>query len=167
MKDAITFRTHIGKLDKLKLTYIEVPEGIVHQLGGMEQTRYHCAVNGDTSFRAGLVALGEGRAYITFNSARMKSAGLSIGNTIEVHLEADTSEYGMDMPEELEAVLAQEPGAWERFHALPKAVQRYIIYYVSGVKRTEKRIARALLLIGNLMRLAPGETNFRKLLGKE
>lgn len=163
---ALAFITHIHRLNKLRLNYLEVPVAVVEQLGGKFKIRLLCSVNGATPFQAGLVALGQGRGYITLSSQRMKQLGLQLGAQVQVMLEQDTSEYGMEVPEELSELLRQDPEGKKRFELLPPGKQRYIIYYVAGVKSSQRRIDRAILLIENLKRLPVGKEDFRAMLGK-
>lgn len=161
----ITFKSYIDYLSKLKLHHVTVPSDIVDQVGGIG-TRVMCSVNGEKAFHAGMVALGEGAAYITLNKKRMKKFGVEKGDEVEVTLTEDNSKYGMEMPEELEALLEQDAEGARRFENITPGQQRYIIHYVSQVKSSQKKIDRAIMLINNLKDLPEGEFNFRKLLGK-
>lgn len=160
----ITFTSPIEYLPKLKLHHVVVPAAIVEELGGIG-TRLMCSVNGNNAFHAGMVALGGGEAYITLNKKRMKKYGVNRGDEVEVTLHLDHSKYGMEMPEELEALLEQDAEGARRFENLTPGKQRYIIHYVSQVKSSQKRIDRAILLINNLKKLPEEEFDFRKLLG--
>jgi hypothetical protein len=161
----IKFQTCIDRLDKLKLNYIEIPVNIVKEMGGTFKMRLMCSVNGAEPFHGGLVALGEGKGYITLNNKRMKELGLSIGDWVEVVLNPDESKYGMPVPEELAELLRQDPEGERRFEMLTPGKQRYIIHYVSQVKSSQLRIDRAMLLIGNLKKLPEGNEDFRGMLG--
>jgi hypothetical protein len=161
----IKFQTCIDRLDKLKLNYIEIPVNIVKEMGGTFKMRLMVSVNGTENFHGGLVALGEGKGYITINNKRMKELGLSIGDWVEVVLNPDESKYGMPVPEELEELLRQDPEGERRFEMLTAGKQRYIIHYVSQVKSSQLRIDRALLLIENLKKLPEGNEDFRGMLG--
>jgi len=161
----LKFQTRIDRLDKLKLNYIEIPVSIVEQMGGKFKIRLLCSVNGTEAFQGGLVALGEGKGYITLNTKRMKELGLIIGDWVEVELNPDNSKYGMPVPEELEELLRQDPEGERRFEMLTAGRQRYIIHYINQVKSSHLRINRALLLIGNLKKLPEGNEDFRKMLG--
>ncbi|WP_187262381.1 YdeI/OmpD-associated family protein [Pontibacter beigongshangensis] len=162
----IQFQTHIDFLPKLKLHYLEIPEEVVRQLGGKFKVRLICTVNSAVSYQCGLVALGQGRGYITISGSRMKQAYLKRGDQVTVLLEKDDSEYGTKVPEELEELLRQDTEGNQRFTQLAPGMKRYIIQYVAGVKSSQLRIDRALLLIGNLKQLQPGRETFRELLGK-
>jgi hypothetical protein len=161
----LCFQTSIHHLKKLKLHYLEIPAAVVEQLGGTFNVRLLCSVKGADPFQCGLVALGEGKGYITLSSKRMKALGLQLGQAVEVRLWEDTSEFGMEVPEELAELLRQDGEGDRRFRLLPPGKQRYIIYYVSGVKSSQRRIDRALLLIGNLKQLPVGKEEFRAMLG--
>ena len=111
------------------------------------------------------MALGNGKGYISITGARLKTLGMREGQTVELTLKADASEFGMKMSEELKALLEQDDEGRARFEKLTPAKQRYVIFYCNGVKNSDLRLERALLLIGNLKRLPVGKENFREMLG--
>lgn len=157
------FKSYLDLLPKLKLHHVTVPAEIVEEIGGIG-TRLLCSVNGHEKFNCGLVAKGGGAAYITVKKALMKKYGIEKGDEVEVSIEMDTSKYGMEIPEELEALLEQDEEGAKRFESLTDGQKRYIIYYVSQVKSSQKKIDRAILLINNLKTM-PKKFDFRHLLG--
>ncbi|MEJ8758538.1 YdeI/OmpD-associated family protein [Pontibacter sp. H259] len=166
MQLPIIYKTHINKLPHLPGHYIEVPAEVVEQLGGNFKVRVLCTVNNKLTFQGGLVALGGGAGYININNARLKKLGLQDGTEVQVSLDSDESEFGMEVPEELTELLNQDEEGKRRFALLPPGKQRYIIYYVAGVKSSQLRIDRALLLINNLKQLPLGKESFREMLAK-
>lgn len=164
----IEFTTHVYKLPYLYgMHYMEIPKEIVEKLGGTLKMRLVCTVNQTVSFQGGLMALGNGDAYVSINVKRMKQLKIEDGDEILLHLKKDESKYGMDVPPELNALLEQDPEGFERFEALTPGKQRYIIHYVASVKSSQKRIDRAILLISNLKKLPRGKEEFRAMLGLE
>lgn len=161
----ISFKSNIEHLPKLKLHHVVVPSNIVDNVGGIG-TRLMVSINKHKPFHGGMVALGEGAAYITVNKSRMREFGVDLGDEVSVTLELDQSKYGMEMPEELETLLEQDEEGALRFENITPGQQRYIIHYVSQVKSSQKRIDRAIMLINNLKSLPKGEFDFRRLLGK-
>ncbi|GAA4300132.1 YdeI/OmpD-associated family protein [Nibribacter koreensis] len=167
MTNAISYSTSLQRLDHLVNThYLEVPPAIIDQLGGKLKVRLLCTVNDRLTFQCGLVALGNGSAYITLTKKRMQDLGLTYLDQVQVSLALDSSPYGTPMPEELAEALRQDPDAEARFHQLPDGLKRYVLQYVAGVKSSQLRIDRALLLLANLKRLAPGRETFKELLAK-
>jgi hypothetical protein len=162
----ITYTTRIGKLPHMiNMHYIEVPPAVIKKLGGKIKMRLLCTVNNNITFQGGLVALGNGSAYITINAKRMKELKLKLGSEVDILLKKDESEFGMQVPEELTELLKQDDEGKKRFDMLSPGKQRYIIHYVSTVKSSQLRIERALLLITNLKKLPVGKENFREMLG--
>lgn len=161
----IQFKTHIGLLQHLPgMHYLEVPQEVVQQLGTLK-IRLHCTVNQTLTFQCGLMALGEGKAYISISKKRMQQLGLALHDTATVALEKDDSAYGTDMPEELNELLHQDEEGNRRFQLLKPSVQRYVLNHVSAVKSPQLRVDRAITLIENLKTLPEGKENFRAMLG--
>lgn len=163
-KMPVNFKSLLCYLPSLKLHHVVVPKEIVQQFA--PDTRVMCSINDNKAFHGGLVNLGEGHAYITVNKKRMKAYAISLDDEVKVTLEKDESEFGMEVPEELEALLAQDEAGKKRFSALKPSIQRYIIYHVDGVKNSQLRIDRAIKLIENLKALPEGKENFKQILGK-
>jgi hypothetical protein len=167
-----SFQSEIFHLKSLKLHYIEIEEEILQKTVSEDEKnlykqRFIIKINDSESWQAGVVALGNGKGYITVKTAFLKKHRLQLGDIVDVHLEKDESEFGMEFSAELKEVLFQDPEGERRFNLLPKGKQRYIIYYVNQVKSSQKRVERSLLLIGNLKRTQVGKEEFRFLLGKE
>ncbi|RIJ37517.1 DUF1905 domain-containing protein [Pontibacter oryzae] len=161
----IQFKTHIGLLQHLPgMHYLEVPQEVVQQLGTLK-IRLHCTVNQALTFQCGLMALGEGKAYISISKKRMQQLRLALHDTATVALEKDDSKYGTDMPEELEELLYQDEEGNRRFQLLKPSVQRYVLNHVSAVKSPQLRVDRAITLIENLKTLPEGKEDFRAMLG--
>jgi len=162
----IKFETKIYKLEHLVgLHYFEIQPSIIKKLGNKLNVRLICTVNGKLSFQCGLMALGEGKAYISINAARMKKLGLKFKDKVTLELKKDESKYGMEVSEELVEVLKQDEEGNKRFNMLTPGKQRYIIHYVNSVKNSQLRIDRALLLITNLKKTKEGKETFREMLG--
>ena len=165
-KRPLSFSARIWKLDYLLgVSIIEVPAAIVKKAGGAGKQRFICTVNKSEEFPCGLMAYGVGMAYITINKARMKKLKLKPGDTVEVLLVPDESEFGMPMCDELKELLEQDPEGDARFRMLTPGKQRTIIYYIGQVKSSQLRIDRALLMIGNLKKMPKDKVHMRGLLG--
>lgn len=162
----ISFKTHIDKLSYLKTFYLEIPATIVKKIGGIGKVRLICEVNKALSFQCGLMSLPEGKAYISINSKRMKELGVEMGDSVNVILTEDTSEFGVDVPEELSELFKQDPEGKRRFDLLKPGMQRYILNFVNTVKSPQLRVDKAFTLISNLKNLTPGKETFKEILGK-
>ncbi len=161
----IQFQTHIRLLQHLpRMHYLEVPQEVVQQLGTLK-IRLHCTVNQKLKFQCGLMALGEGKAYISISKKRMQEAGIKLDDTVAVMLQKDNSTYGTEVPAEMEELLQQDEEGNRRFQRLKPGMQRYMLHHVAGVKSVQLRVDRAVTLIENLKKLPEGKENFRAMLG--
>lgn len=161
----INFRTHIGLLQHLPgMHYLEVPQDVVQALGTLN-IRLICTVNGQLKFQCGLMALGEGRAYISISKKRMQQLAVKLHDEVTVTLEKDDSTYGTEVPAEMEELLQQDEEGNRRFLLLKPGMQRYMLNHVSAVKNPQLRVDRAITLIENLKKLPEGKENFRAMLG--
>lgn len=87
-----------------------------------------------------------------FSKAKQKEVGIVLGDEFELQLFEDTSKYGVDMPEELEAVLMSDYDAYQLFEALTPGKQRSIIYGIIRFKGSQNKIDKALIMCENLKR---------------
>ncbi len=165
MPKPIKFRTRIGHHAKLNMHYLEIPARAIRHFGGKFTGRFVCAVNGTLRFQGGLVALGGGKGYITLSKARMKKLDASPADPVVLELRPDPSKLGMEIPEELRALLGQDAEAKRRFGKLVPGKRRYIAYYVGLVKNTNSRLERAIRIIENLKLFPPEKISFRQMLG--
>lgn len=160
--DPIEYPTVIRTLDHLAGSYIPVPAAIVQQIGTFN-IRLFCTLNGVLTWPCGLVAHGQGDAYITINQERLRKLKLKPGSKVLVQLRPDESEFGLEMPEELQEVLRLDDEGQRRFRALVPGKQRFLIRTVLAVKNTQLRVDRSLQLITRLKQAPEGKETFAQL----
>ncbi len=100
--------------------------------------------------------------FIMMNKSLVQQLGLGIGQKLEINIEKDRSEYGMDMPDELRELLAQDEEGSKYFHELTPGKQRTLIYVVSKVKNTNSRLNKALAIVHHLKEVQ-GKLDFKML----
>lgn len=91
-----------------------------------------------------------GYSYIGLNGESVRKLNLLEGSELEVSLEPDTSDFGMDFPEEIREVLAQDPEGEELFLAMTPGKRRGLLHYVASAKSSETRINRSLHMMKRL-----------------
>lgn len=94
----------------------------------------------------------QGQYTIMFSKANQKTLGIFPNDYFRLQLLEDTSKYGVDVPEELEAVLLSDYQAYQIFESFTKGKQRGIIYAIARYKNSQTRIDKSLLLCENLKR---------------
>ena len=90
------------------------------------------------------------RYVITFGKRYQKELGIFPNDYFQLQFFEDTSKYGVDVPEELEAVLDGDPEALQILESFTKGKIRSIIYMISRYKNSQTRIDKSLILCNNL-----------------
>jgi Domain of unknown function (DUF1905) len=101
-----TFSTTICLFDETNLWgyHILVPMAYAEPFLSGDK-RVVCTINNEDTFQCALMSNGKGDYMILVNKQRCKKLNLRQNSPILVHLEQDTSQYGLPMPEELQEML--------------------------------------------------------------
>ncbi|MFZ6050938.1 YdeI/OmpD-associated family protein [Halocola ammonii] len=157
----VSFRTVIGRLDHLPTTrYLLVPEKYVQKLGGLK-TRVICTVENSVTYRSGLVALGDGDAYLPINKNQLEIIDAEEGDEVGIKLEKDPDKLGVDIPVEFEEALSQDDQGRVRFEQLSLSKQRFLIGFISKAKTVHTRVNRSVSILNKLQRYPKGKEDLR------
>ncbi|MBV7268581.1 YdeI/OmpD-associated family protein [Winogradskyella luteola] len=106
----------------------------------------------EIEFYAALKREKSGLYRMYFSKAKQKELEVFMNDYFTIQVFEDTSKYGVEMSEELKAVLLSDYEAYTIFEDLTPGRQRSIIYTISRYKSSQKRIDKAILLTENLKR---------------
>ena len=123
--------------------------------------RVICLINDQIETRSAIMP-GKLGHFIMINQQTVKRLRLQVGGKVNLVLEKDNSEYGMEMPDELREMLLQDELGSKYFHELTPGKQRNLIYIVSKVKNTNSRINKALAIMHHLKEVQ-GALDFKML----
>lgn len=90
--------------------------------------------------------------YMMFSKRYQKELGIFPNDYFQLQFFEDTSKYGVDMPEELDAVLLSDIDAYTIFESFTAGKKRGIIYMIARYKSSQTKIDKSLLLCENLKR---------------
>ncbi len=121
-------------------TFVVVPDHVVATLGS-KRAQVRGTING-VSF-TGTVSKGEGVYRMPVPRDLQTKAEIACGDKVRVFMEVDPEPRPVDIPQELQEVLAADPDLSRRFDGLPPAHRRAWAAYVADAKRAETRIRRA------------------------
>lgn len=130
--------------------YLLLEEETVLELTKNDNKRVICKINNAIEFHCGIMPKKEGGYFINIGLTICKKLKLSEGSKITVSFSIDKTEYQFEMPEELKEVLNSDFEANQIFHSLTEGNQRGLIYLVSQVKSSDKKIERALKIIAKI-----------------
>ena len=121
-------------------TFVVVPDQVVATLGS-KRAQVRGTING-VSF-TGTVSKGEGMYRMPVPRDFQTKAKIACGDKVRVLMEADPKPRPVDVPQELQEVLAADRDLARRFDGLPPAHRRAWAAYVADAKLAETRIRRA------------------------
>ena len=142
--------------------HLPIPEEIAKEYIRPDSKRVVCTLNGTDSYQCAILTSGEGYYFVNVNKKLRDKLGLLVGDVVEVSLEKDESKYGLPMPEEFQEMLNQDPEGNELFHALTPGKQRNLLYIAGGVKSSNLRIERAIVIVEHL-KIHGGKIDFKAL----
>ncbi len=141
--------------------HLPVSPEITEEMSSETHRRIKCILNNTLEIHCALMPLDEG-SYILINQKVRKKLGISIGDSVSVSIEKDTSEYGIPMPESFMTLLDQDEIGNKHFHALTPGKQRSLIYIVNKVKNIDKQINKGLAILEHLSDVQ-GKLDFKML----
>jgi Bacteriocin-protection, YdeI or OmpD-Associated/Domain of unknown function (DUF1905) len=139
------------KLDKFDsgMHYIIVEENTVKSFLEKGAKRAICTIE-NVDFHCAFMQKKESGYFINIGSKICKQLNLKMGDEVNPIFREDTSAYQFEMPEEFTEVLYQDPDAFSIFEGLTDGNKRGLIYLVTTVKSSEKRVEKALKIVEKL-----------------
>lgn len=133
---------------------ISLPEHTVEPFLAKGQKRVQVVATheGNSISFHGALQKRKGLYFLMFGKLNQKKLGIFPNDYFTLQFFEDTSKYGVDMPEELDAVLLSDYEAFQIFESFTAGKKRGIIYMISRYKNSQTRIDKSLLLCENLKR---------------
>ena len=126
----------------------KVPADVEAALGGRKQMRVTGTLNGQP-IRTSTMPY-RGAFYVGLHKAARETAGVAIGDEVELELTRDDSPRVLEIPPELEAAFGAEPALRERFDALSFSRRRDLAAPIAEAKKPETRAARLAKALSGL-----------------
>ena len=157
-KMTFRFQTTLSPIDSVFMkSAIFLPQEVIHELP-KGRIRVKGTFNG-APFALAAQHLKDGSRYFSVSGPLRKAARIKIGDPVAVYFKVVDPDK-VDIPEELDAVLSQDPLALQAWEKLTTGYQRSLIHYVTSVKNVDSRIKRALDLLERAKRgLLQGQRN--------
>jgi len=147
-------KNFISKLDEIESNLwgyvLFVPKEISDEFTKTVDRRIVCHIQGLQPFKCGLIP-NNGGYMILINKKRRQELLKQNPLQIEVTIEKDNSEFGMDASSEFLETLSQFPLAEAYFNELTSGRKRALIYWADNVKNSDIKIRRAIVLCKHLI----------------
>lgn len=147
-KQSFSFETRLTEYkDMLVSTVVEIPGDILKKLPA-GRVRVEGTLN-QVVFNLAIQSKKNGPKYLSVSQAMRKSAKVKPGDKVTVSFVTVDSDK-LDLPEEMEAVLAQDDEGAKKWKKLTVGLQRSLVHYINSSKNIDVRIERALFLINKV-----------------
>ena len=142
--------------------YVEVPYSITKAFLAINQKRVVAVFNEIETTHTALIAHSDGFHFINVNQSIHKKIGATLGKSLHIKLNEDTSDYGIVVPIEFEELIYQDSEGDRYFHQLTPGKQRSLIYIIAKPKSSELRITKAVIIL-NYLKSSQGKLDFKEL----
>ena len=134
------------------MTFIGIGTSMAEKFVKKGVKRCICTLNGKSNLHVALQSRKEEGYFIYISKRVLKELSLKKGMTVQMELKEDESQFQFEEAEEWNEVLATDPIAKDIFDQLTPCNQRSILYLITRVKSSEKRIERSLHIAEQLKR---------------
>ncbi|GAA4793767.1 hypothetical protein GCM10023231_22620 [Olivibacter ginsenosidimutans] len=148
----LTFEAEILKFgnkgEKSGWSYIEINQHLAEQLkpGFRKSFRVQGRIDHLPIQGLSLTPMGEGHFILALKAALRRALKKEEGDLVQVMLEEDVG-FKINLPEDLEICLSEDPIWLERFLAFPKSHQNYFINWINQAKTEPTRTKRIALTL--------------------
>ena len=148
----VTFKAEIERFaemgEKTGWTYVFIPLAIANMIKPDCRKSYrvkgrldHIEIEG-----IALVPMGEGNFIMALNAGIRKQLKKDMGGVLELALEEDTT-FKIEVPEDLEVCLSDEPHLLKNFLKQPKSHQNWYINWLNSAKTEATRTKRIVMIV--------------------
>lgn len=129
--------------------YVSVPFSVYEVYGTKGHVKVNATFDG-YSYRGILANMGTGCHIIIVRQDIRKAIGKNVGDFVTVTLEKDTAERIVDIPADLQKVLAKHVKAKKFFDSLSYTNRKEYAVWISSAKKEETRLKRLAAAIEKL-----------------
>lgn len=148
----VTFKAEIERFaemgEKSGWTYVFIPQTIANEI--KPDCRKSFRVKGRLDHfeieGVSLIPMGEGNFIMALNGGMRKQIRKDLGGVLELSLEEDTT-FKIEMPEDLELCLSDEPHLLKNFLKQPKSHQNWYINWLNSAKTEPTRTKRIVKIV--------------------
>ena len=133
---------------------LSLPEHIVKPflVKNLKRVKVKACFEGKELWFHGAIQKRNDKFYMMFGKRYQKKLGIFPNDYFKLQFFEDDSKYGVELPEEFEAVMLSDYEAFEIFESFTAGKKRGLIYAIARYKNSQTRIDKTILLCENLKR---------------
>jgi hypothetical protein len=123
------------------INYVDFPFDVYTLFGTRKQVPVKIWIEGYHE-RKSLIPKGEGKHRVSLSAVALQSIGKQEGDTVRVIIEHDLESRTVEIPEDLEWLLDNEPEMRAKFERLPWSAKKFFTDYISQAAKPDVRVGR-------------------------
>ena len=131
-------------------TYVVIPEILNDKNVPFQRVKVKGSIDGYAIARYHLMPMGSGALFLPVKAEIRKKIMKQEGDTVHIVLYSDADQ--MEIPEELQLCLQDEPKAQQYFYSLSESEQAYYVQWIYSAKKDETRIRHLARAINKLLK---------------
>lgn len=143
-------------------SHLPVPDRIATKFKQAGIKRFTCIIDDKYTFSCAIMPNGNGSFFILMNKDKVKKWKLNFGQQVQIKLVSDTSEFGMEVPEEFDVLLNEDAIFKTHFSNLTPGKQRNLLYLVGKYKSSDLKIEKSIIIAEHL-KANNGKLDFKML----
>jgi len=147
----ISFTAKIMKVDGMNAGYVEFPYDVEEVFGARGQVKIKAVFEGHVEYRGSLANMGMGCHILVLTKEIRSKINKTFGDMVSVDLEADKEIREVDIPEDVQSVLNENPEALAFFEKLAYTHRKEYIRWITDAKREETRLNRIETFVEKLL----------------
>lgn len=153
----VTFNAEIERFadmgEKTGWSYVFLPQVLAHQIKAGYKKSFRVKGKIDQVPIAGMatVPMGEGDFILALKASLRKQLKKEVGAIVMLALEED-KDFKIEIPEDLELCLSDEPELLQNFLKMPKSHQNWYINWLNAAKTEPTRIKRIVKIVSAMDR---------------
>lgn len=144
-----TFQQPLRQLEKRKggYYYLQIDAEVVEQFNKKRATRLKCVIDQKVTYSCGLNHLGDGNFYLIIATRHLKTLDKQLGDLVSFKIYEDPNPLGVEIPEVLSVLLAEDPGLKAIYDTLTDGKKRTLIYTINRVKNVDLQVQKVLTFL--------------------
>ena len=146
----ITFTATIIQVEGMNAAYVEFPFNVEELFGTRGQVKVKVLFDKQVEYRGSLANMGRSCHTLGLTQEIRSKLGKSFGDTIEVELERDLEVREVIIPEDVQALLNENPDEKAYFEKLSYTHRKEYINWITSAKKEKTRTNRLVSFIEKL-----------------
>jgi len=131
--------------------FVDVPFDVPEVFGSRRQVRVKGTIDGHP-FASSIAPMGAGAYLLGLHKATREAIGKSIGDSVDLVIEADTTERVVTVPDDLKRALARNAAANKTFENFAYTHRKEYVQWVESAKKPETRQRRIAEAVSRIAR---------------